>query len=350
MDIELLKVRAKLFRDVRSFFDARGYLEVDTPLLAPGLIPESCLEVFETEQIPPKGSRASQSPGGGRRKLWLIPSPEIWMKKIIAQHRASIYQICHCFRNGEQTGRIHSPEFTMLEWYTVGADYLDSLALAEEFLNALFPEPINIERITMEDAFSRWSAVPLAEIAASPEPGPLFDLAFIRDVEPALPKDRFVALLDYPAFIPCLARKKEVSHKAHKGTKEDTKVLGGGKGARHKQAALAASTITSLLSRSEATHHFFERWELYYKGIELANCYSEESDPGEVRRFFGAEAAAKAEKALVRHAVDPDYWKIFADFPQCSGVAMGLDRLLMAVLGKSAIDSVLPFANWGGKS
>ncbi|MDR0496818.1 MAG: LysR family transcriptional regulator, partial [Treponema sp.] len=101
MDLELLRERAKIIAKVRSFFDSHGYLETDTPLLAPDLIPESCLEVFETRRLHPKGSREPEKP------YWLIPSPEIWMKRLIARHRVNIFQICRCFRNGDLPGRQH---------------------------------------------------------------------------------------------------------------------------------------------------------------------------------------------------------------------------------------------------
>ena len=122
MDLTMLQERARIIRQVRSFFDDRNYLELDTPLLAPDLIPESCLEVFETCRVVPHG-------GGQESPYWLIPSPEIWMKRIIAQHRVNVYQVCKCFRNGESTGHLHSPEFTMLEYYTMDAAYMYSLAL-----------------------------------------------------------------------------------------------------------------------------------------------------------------------------------------------------------------------------
>jgi lysyl-tRNA synthetase class 2 len=145
MDIELLRERAEIIRKTRAFFDTRDYLETDTPLLSPDLIPESCLEVFRAERILP--GRAEKKP------YWLIPSPEIWMKRLIARHRTSMYQICKCFRNGESTGRLHSPEFTMLEYYTMNADYNDSLALTEELLSSLYPAPLPFLRITIEEAF-----------------------------------------------------------------------------------------------------------------------------------------------------------------------------------------------------
>jgi len=333
MDLELLRERAKIIRDVRAFFAGRDYLETDTPLLAPDLIPESCLEVFETIRLPPEGSRAARKP------YWLIPSPEIWMKRLIARHRTSIFQICKCFRNGESLGRYHSPEFTMLEYYTMEADYLDSLRLTEELFsfllagaaagngasNALSPP---FTRLTVEEAFRRWAGFDLYKAAGTngameqearrlglnPASGltlqQLYDLVFIHAVEPQLKAEGPVALMDYPAFVPCLAKKSP-----------DGKTV--------------------------------ERWELYIRGIELANCFTEETDPGEVRRFFESEKAAKGKTALVRHKVDDDYWKLFGNtegkaslkssFPRCSGVAMGLDRLIMVLCGRSTIDGVLPF-------
>jgi lysyl-tRNA synthetase class 2 len=316
MDIETLWERAEIIRKVRSFFDRRGYLETDAPLLSADLIPEACLEVFQTERILPGG--------GGSRPYWLIPSPEIWMKKLIARHGVHMYQICKCFRNGESSGGCHSPEFTMLEYYTMNADYTDSLRLTEELFSFLRTPAPAFERITVEEAFARWAGFDLYRAAAEegglerearrlgldPMAGlgvaGLYDLIFVHAVEPRLPADHPVFLTDYPAFVPCLAKK-------------------GPEG----------STV--------------ERWELYASGLELANCYTEEIQGEEVRRFFESQAAEKERRALVRHKADKDYWKIFLPsgggpaFPPCSGVALGMDRLIMYLTGKSGIDAVLPF-------
>jgi lysyl-tRNA synthetase class 2 len=317
MDLEMLQERARIIRQVRSFFDDRNYLETDTPLLSPDLIPEACLEVFQTSRIFP-GRQGIEAPA---LPYWLIPSPEIWMKKLIARHRVNIYQVCKCFRNGESTGRLHSPEFTMLEYYTMDADYLDSLAITEELFACLMPQDPKFERIRVAEAFERWAGFDLFEAAdkqggmeaqahrlgLEPTPGlttpALYDLIFIHAVEPNLKKLGLVALMDYPAFVPCLARKN-------------------------------GKTV--------------ERWELYGSGIELANCYSEEADPNAVRAFFESEAAEKERSALVRHKIDHDFWKVFQgregeSFPPCSGVALGLDRLIMLLTGRSSIDAVLPF-------
>ena len=331
MDLEMLHKRASVIKQVRSFFDNKNYLELDTPLLSGDLIPESCLEVFQTERLYPYGSKKENCP------LWLIPSPEIWMKKIIAQHSVNVYQICRCFRNVESSGHLHNCEFTMLEYYTMDADYLDSLVLTEALLKDLFTTELHggvrereegflpFERVTMADAFKRWAGFDLFAAAAEgsaamgrearrlgldPVPGmttpQLYDLIFIHAVEPHLRQEKPVALLDYPAFVPCLAKQSP-----------------------------DGTTV--------------ERWELYYNGIELANCFSEESDPQKVKKFFENEKTKKERAAIVPHKVDQNYWKLFEPsggkgFPRCSGVAMGMDRLIMALTGRSTIDGVLPFA------
>jgi lysyl-tRNA synthetase class 2 len=325
MDLEMLQERARIIRRVRSFFDGRDYHELDTPLLSPDLIPESCLEVFETRRMLPTGMSVP---------YWLVPSPEIYMKPIIARHKTSVYQICKCFRNGESSGFLHNPEFTMLEYYTMEADYLDSLALTEELCVSLANSPdsaisVPFYRLTVAEAFARYAGFDLFAAAEKPggletearrlglEPVPgtetavLYDLIFIHAVEPHLKQNRPVALLDYPAFVPCLARRNpEPAAEMHGSPSAGTTV---------------------------------QRWELYYNGIELANCFTEETDPEQVRNFFLKEAEAKKCVSLVQHRVNHDYWKHFRDFPACSGVALGLDRLIMALCGRSTIDGVLPF-------
>ena len=117
-----------MYRAIRSFFDERGYLEVFTPTLSPSLIPEPTIKSFETEFI---------NPFEERMKLYMIPSPEIFMKEMIANGSGSIYQISNCFRNSEQLGDVHNPEFSMLEYYSVGMDEVDSIKLTKELLNAI---------------------------------------------------------------------------------------------------------------------------------------------------------------------------------------------------------------------
>jgi lysyl-tRNA synthetase class 2 len=327
MDIEQHYFRSKIFSAIRAFFDRSGFLEVDTPLLSPDLIPESCLEVFRTERLIPVGGNVS-SRGRKAEDLYLVPSPEIYMKKIIAANKKNIYQICKCFRNGESIGRIHNYEFTMLEYYTMEAGYFDSILITENLFEVLLqllpaldlPVPEDLKppfaRMTVNEAFQAHAGFDLYEAA---EKGTLFDeahkkgitvpegtgthllydLIFVQEVEPRLSREKPLVLTDYPAFVPTLAQ-----------LNDDGKTR--------------------------------QRWELYLRGVELANCYSEETTASNVKQFFENEAQAKEQCAVVPHKIDPDYWKLFlpeegGGFPKCSGVAMGLDRLLMAFTGKNAI-------------
>ncbi|MDR2803911.1 MAG: LysR family transcriptional regulator [Treponema sp.] len=336
MDLEMLRTRAAIIQNVRRFFDGRGYLEVDTPMLAPDLIPESCLDVFKTTLLP-----AANSGRQAARDYWLVPSPEIWMKKLIAAHGVNVYQICKCFRNRESFGMAHNPEFTMLEYYTMDTDYIGSLGITEELFAALAAgnDAAGMEtlgppftRWTMDEAFTRFAGFSLEtalengtllsearRLGLDPDEdssaGDIYNLIFIHAVEPCLPKEKPVALLDYPAAVSCLA-----------------KLNSGG---------------VNPASRT------MQRWELYVHGIELANCYSEETDAEEVRKFFLSEQQEKKRRDAALHAVDNNYWEIFLPrktasgedrlFPRCSGAALGLDRLIMAFTGRKTIDGVLPF-------
>ncbi|MDR2468477.1 MAG: LysR family transcriptional regulator [Spirochaetaceae bacterium] len=339
VESDILEARAEIYRRVRLFFDERGYLELDTPLLSPDLIPETCLEVFKTEFI-------SAHSGVKPRELYLIPSPEIWMKRVIADTGRSVYQICKCFRNYESTGRMHNPEFTMLEYYTMNAGYLDSLAITEELFGKLLNEPLPgsfqeaadydalrppFVRLTMEEAFCRYAGFSLNDALAAgtlaaeagrlglnmppgTDDGTLYNLIFIHAVEGKLHDKRPVVLLDYPAAVPCLA------------------------------------ALNPAEERKSATR---QRWELYVRGIETANCYTEETDAAKINAYFKTESELKRRSARVIHHIDAEYWKIFLPkiaqgghsrpFPCCSGVAIGMDRLIMVLLGRTCIDAVLPF-------
>ena len=331
----MLQIRARVLQAIRAFFTERGYLEVDTPMLAPSLIPESHLEVFRTEFVHP--DHATQ-------ELYLTPSPEVWIKRLLATHSQSVFQLGKSFRNGEALGRLHAPEFTMLEYYTVDAGYMDSIEITEELFRSVIDEASEaggsaslhryraergmpedpkaalppFERLSVSEAFSRYvdeSAQYLGEIEAlhgiarrhgmrtRPDETyeELFNRLFVHLVEPELPADRPVVLYDYPAAIPTLAARK-------------------------------AGTPWS------------ERWELYLGGVEVANCYTEERDPERVRHFFASESAHKA-RAMVPHAVDHGYHEVFrGNFPYCSGVALGADRILMILLGERSIKRVMPFS------
>jgi lysyl-tRNA synthetase class 2 len=322
MTIDAMKVRSGILTATREFFLSRDYLETDTPALSPSLIPESCLEVFATEFKHPF------EPG---MHLYLVPSPEVWMKRVIAATGRSVFQVCKSFRNAESIGPLHNPEFTMLEYYTVGADSRDNITLTEALFDACvlpgtpaWARP-PFRRLTMTEAFRDLAGLDLnalgeidAMIAAARSLGLVvpdgttwedaFNIVFLSLVEPRLPADRPLVLDEYPAGIECLAR--DIPGRPYK-----------------------------------------ERWELYVRGVEVANCFTEMGDPDAVRRYFSSQAARK-EAALVPHHVDEAYPEIFRNFPPCSGVAVGFDRFVMSLLGADRLEEVIafPFARFLGRN
>ncbi len=309
----ILRKRSDITEAVRGFFLDKGFLQVDTPVLSPDVIPEAHIEIFRTQQI---------SKWRPPRDLYLLPSPELWMKKLIAQGSGSIFQICKCFRNCEQSGHQHSNEFTMLEYYADNADYMDSLKLTEEFFKSLFLKfcpkyaEMPIKVYTVQSAFLKTTGIDIEKYPdftslkeAAIKAGfditdsfstweEVFDLMFVSRTEPELCGKGITVLMDYPQQIPCTAKKKT-------GTP------------------------------------YYERWELYIDGIEIANCYSEETDESAVREYYRTETAAKNRLAQVPVAVDPAYPDIFRAFPECSGTALGMDRLIMILTGCEDIKEVI---------
>ncbi len=123
-----LESHARFASEIRGYFTARGYVEVETPTLSPFLIPEPAIEVFQTEYL---------GPGGHPRDLWLIPSPELWMKRLLGRGSGNIFQISRSFRNGDVGSPLHNPEFRLLEWYTVGSGYVESIDVLEGLFSHL---------------------------------------------------------------------------------------------------------------------------------------------------------------------------------------------------------------------
>jgi len=319
-----MEARARIHEGIRTFFRQRDYLEVDTPLLAPSLIPESTIEAFRTDFV---------HPFLPTRDLYLIPSPELWMKQLIGAGSGNIFQICHAFRNAENIGDQHSPEFTMLEWYTLGADYRQSIGICQNLIATLAEaelargessarerlEPLTrpFRVVTMQEAFDRFAGFDLAgctdrsqlenqarRLGLSPSAEDswqeLFNRIFLTFVEEEIAKGPPTILTDFPSGIATLAR-------AIPGTP------------------------------------WSERWELYLDGRETANCYTEETDPQRMREFFEQESREKSESLVpVRPALDFPH-SFVPEFPACSGVAVGVDRLIMALTGASSIRGVIFF-------
>ncbi len=330
-------------RAIRDHFSGEGYLEVETPILAPGVIPESNISSFRTRFASPFHPEA---------ELYLLPSPELWMKQLIAEGSGSIFQLSRCFRNAEQIGRLHNPEFTMLEWYTLDSDYLREIETTERLFERLLPpmgarkEPPDADpfadvrppfrRMSMEEAFGRYAGIDLGacesreaieaaarRVGALPAAAPgapgsadgseeshgpagpetwesLFNRIFVAIVEPSLPQDRPLVLYNYPANIPSLSRRIP-------GTP------------------------------------WSERWELYARGCELANCYSEETDPDRIATFFEQEARRLAAlgSPVRTESRFPEFFG--PSFLRSSGVALGVDRLVMLLAGERDLGGVILF-------
>ncbi len=317
--LDVLRLRAKLLAFTRQFFDESGYFEVDTPTLSHERVIDPNIEPFVV-------------PWSASECLFLQTSPEFAMKRLLACGANSIYQLGKVFRHGE-LGRLHNPEFTMLEWYHVGDTHHEQMNFVEKFVTAFAnevgtltgtstqPSTINhqsFERLTYDQAFERHAgsnvlARPTPEIVAlarrlgvsAPESllpddrDGWLNLLLAERVEPHLGHDRPTFVFDYPASQAALAR-----------------VRGEG------QTAVA------------------ERFELYVHGIELCNGYHELTDAAALRTRIHHDANAR-EKHI------PEPVRLLAamesGLPACSGVAMGFDRLLMLSLGYDSVRQVIPF-------
>lgn len=299
-----LEQRASLLGKLRKFFDERGFFEVETPLLANEIIPELHIEPIRT--------------ASGE---YLQSSPELHMKRLIASGATAIYQVTRSFRQDER-GPLHNPEFTIVEWYRVGDDLQTGIGLLDELIAILFAT-IPVALTTYAEAFRRtlnidphtatvaeMTTVAIAAGVNVPS-GVLPDdrdewlnLLLVSRVEPQLGRDRPEILYHYPAS----------------------------------QASLAKVT------ESDAGYDVAERFELYYRGIELANGFHELGDAAELRRRF--EAVNTARVADGRGALPPPESLLAAlehGLPPCTGCALGFDRLAMLASGATSIDDVVAF-------
>ena len=296
-----LQIRSKALQAIRGFFHSRSYIEVETPVR----IPTPALETHID-------SPASE---GG----WLRTSPELHMKRMLADGHDRIFQIGSCFRRDE-CGSRHNPEFTMMEWYRLNVDYTDILNEARELLQNTFKvvtgatdftyqgKTISLEEewhiITVADAFKEFAGWnPVKEWNEE-----RFEKDLINKVEPALPQNVPSILTDYPAPAAALAR-----------LRPDNPLVA-------------------------------ERWELYIGGLEIANTYSELCDPVQQRRRFEECAAERAALGKEVYPIDEPFLQALEKgLPPCSGIAMGIDRLIMLLCDTANIQDVRLFAQKPGE-
>ncbi|KAB0483068.1 elongation factor P--(R)-beta-lysine ligase [Vibrio chagasii] len=308
--IKQLKHRALLIRQIRDFFFERDVLEVDTPAMSHATVTDVHLHTFKTEFVGPGYA--------GGQKLFFMTSPEFHMKRLLAAGSGCIYQIAKAFRN-EENGRYHNPEFMMLEWYRVGFDHHQLMDEMDDLLQLVLNSRA-AERMTYQNAFLEVLGVcplegsmealkvcagtlGLSDIA-DPEQDrdTLLQLLFSIGVEPKIGQTVPAFVYDFPAS----------------------------------QAALAK--INPNDSRVA------DRFEVYFKGIELANGFNELDNPQEQLQRFEDDNAKRIDMGLSPQPIDHHLIEALkAGLPDCAGVALGIDRLIMLALGYDHIDDVTAF-------
>ncbi len=300
--LKALQARAALLGRVRDFFQQRGVLEVETPLLASAPVTDPAIEAFSLKQA----------------DLWLQTSPEYAMKRLLAAGSGPIYQVCKAFRQGE-SGRRHNPEFTMLEWYRPGFSLDQLIGELGELLCAvlgerpvrsygfagLFERDLGLDLFTVSEADLCNLAQQRHGIdAALLNRDSAINLLFSHDIEPGLGRGEYSVVKDFPAS----------------------------------QAALAKCGVDAQ-GRPVAL-----RFEAFVDGLELAYGYDELLDAGEQRARFEKDLELRAAQGQVSPPLDEHLLAALAEgLPACCGVALGFDRLLMLAINAPKLDQVIAF-------
>lgn len=304
--------RASLLQQIRTFFDVRNVTEVETPLLSHGTITDLHLEAFASRYDFLAGSNTSAA-------MYLQTSPEFAMKRLLASGYGDIFQLCKAFRH-EASGKHHNPEFTILEWYRLGFSHFDLMDEVEEllknvlhcagsskisyqqlFMTTIQLDPLSttfeelLDTIKYHGKYSDW-------LATETNIDTLLQFIMSEIIEPTIGKDAPCFLYDFPASQASLAK---ISPK-------DSRVA--------------------------------ERFECYYRGIELANGFNELTDAKVQVERFKQDNTLRIALGLVDKPTDVNFLSALeSGLPACSGVALGIDRLIMLALNKNDIKNVLSF-------
>jgi len=306
---EALRLRARGLALIRAFFAERDVLEVETPAMARGAASDVHI-----------ASLSTTCHGGGATggQFYLQTSPEFAMKRLLAAGSGPIYQVCRVFRDGE-CGRLHNPEFTLLEWYRPGFDHHHLMDELDSLLDRVLGCAVTTRRLSYRDAFVEYASLDPFEASthallacaedaglvltgdSPPERDMLLDFLFSHGVQRAIGDGR-VTVYDFPASQAALAR------------------------VRAGRPPVA------------------ERFELFVNGIEIANGYHELADAHEQRQRFAADGAARKRLGLAQMPMDEHLLAALAHgLPDCAGVAVGLDRLFMIAAGETSIQAMMAF-------
>lgn len=308
-NIETLKLRAQLLQAIRAFFTSRNIIEVETPSLSQAAATDIHLHSFQTQ---------FKGPGFAKGlALYLMTSPEFHMKRLLAAGSGAIYQISKSFRN-EEAGRFHNPEFTMLEWYRPGFDHHQLMDEVENLLFTLLSSEKPI-RMTYQEAFKNYLSLcpltaSLADLKAKAKMLGLFDIT-VNETD----KDTLLQLLFSTGIEPKIGQQAPCF-------------------IYHFPASQAALAKVCDDKRVAA------RFEVYFKGIELANGFYELDDPKEQLTRFEMDNQKRLTMQLEPQPIDINLIHALENgLPDCAGVALGIDRLVMLALNKTHIEEVIAF-------
>ena len=318
---ELIKLRATTLKLIRNYFEQREVLEVDTPILSASTVPDPFIESFQTRYIPLTQKMSTDH-------YYLHTSPEFPMKRLLAAGSGSIYQISKVFRQGE-SGQRHNPEFTLLEWYRDGWNHHQLMAEIDELLSLLLRPHLKLA----ETCFISYKAAFEQKLGINPHCAShqeLVDCSKKLGLDQVLDKDehrdRYLDLLFSHAIEPGLGKTSDKN-------KPCVCFL------YHYPASQASLART----KEENGYLVAERFELFVNGMELGNGFHELNDANEQRRRFEADNQMRHTMALGEIPLDEHFLEAVEFLPDCSGVAIGIERLLMVMSQSEHINQVINF-------
>ena len=316
---ERLRQRAALLQRARDFFAVRALTEVDTPVVVNAPVSDVHIDSATVRLSAAPAARAAAPP------LYLHTSPEYAMKRLLAAGSGDIYQICHVVR-GFECGRLHNPEFTLIEWYRIGFSLTGLMDEVEALVRALLGAraPATSERISYRDAFLRELGLdplnaPETALAQAAQPLALGGAAATSATAGGMSRDDWLELLMGSIVGPRLGRGTFTFVHSYPAS----------------QAALARL--------DPADPRVARRFELYCAGIELANGFHELASAAEQRARFEADNVQRRRLGLPVSPLDERLLAALSRLPDCSGVALGFDRTLMLAAGAANLEEVLPF-------
>ncbi|MBA6363885.1 elongation factor P--(R)-beta-lysine ligase [Colwellia sp. BRX8-4] len=314
MKWEVAKSRGNVINEIRDFFKNKNVIEVETPSLSMGTVTDPYLDAFSTQYNYLDNSDINQS-----QQLYLQTSPEFHMKRLLASGYGCIFQICKAFRH-EDSGRYHNPEFTLLEWYRIGFDQHDLMAEVDELLSTVVKSPKS-EKISYQNLFIKFVSIDpltatfnqLYEVIELQ--GKAADWLYESDDCDLLLQFIFSEIIEKNIGLsrPCFVYNFPIA-----------------------QASLAKECVED--------NRVAQRFECYFKGVELANGFNELTDANIQITRFEQDNSKRQQLGLVTKNIDENFIKALqSGLPQCAGVALGIDRLMMIALEKSAIEDVISF-------